>query len=252
MLIQELQQIGLSEKEAQVYLACLELGQATVQKISQKAKINRATAYFILDLLRKRGLVSSVEKGKTSLFAAEPPEQLINVLKKQEIEIQQKEKHFRSILPDLRSIYNLIEEKPIVRYYEGIEGLRTMQEDFLKTNDKEIEAIFSKDDVDRVFENENIDHVKRRMSKGIKSRVIFTSSKGDIFQKDADKYMRSSLHIDQRKYPILCDITFYDHKIAIANLRGKLSGVIIESKDVITTMRSIFNLAWEGAKKEDK
>ena len=42
-LDKELQKIGLSEKEAKVYLAALELGQASVQNIARKAEVNRAT-----------------------------------------------------------------------------------------------------------------------------------------------------------------------------------------------------------------
>ncbi|PIT86455.1 MAG: hypothetical protein COU33_03055, partial [Candidatus Magasanikbacteria bacterium CG10_big_fil_rev_8_21_14_0_10_43_6] len=34
-----LQNLGLNEKEAKVYLACLELGSATVQEVSDKAGV---------------------------------------------------------------------------------------------------------------------------------------------------------------------------------------------------------------------
>ena len=41
MLERELQEIGLNEKEAKVYLATLELGQSVVQDIAKKAGVNR-------------------------------------------------------------------------------------------------------------------------------------------------------------------------------------------------------------------
>ena len=57
-LIQELGHLGLSEKEAAVYLASLELGPAPVQDISHKAKVNRATTYVMIESLMGRGLIS--------------------------------------------------------------------------------------------------------------------------------------------------------------------------------------------------
>jgi len=43
---------GLSQNQAKVYLACLELGSATVQKISRQAGLPRTTCYQIIETLR--------------------------------------------------------------------------------------------------------------------------------------------------------------------------------------------------------
>ena len=64
MLKEQLEKIGLAEKEAKVFLASLELGSSAAQKIAKKAEINRATTYVIIEKLMKKGLMSSVEKGK--------------------------------------------------------------------------------------------------------------------------------------------------------------------------------------------
>ena len=70
MLKNNLIELGLSEKEASVYLASLELGASSVQKISQQAKINRATTYVIIESLSKKGLMSTMEKaGKIFFFS---------------------------------------------------------------------------------------------------------------------------------------------------------------------------------------
>ena len=61
-LAQELLAIGLSDKEADVYLAALQLGYSSVQEISQKANINRTTAYTHIKNLISRGLLNATEK----------------------------------------------------------------------------------------------------------------------------------------------------------------------------------------------
>ena len=62
--IQELTNLGLKDKEASVYLSCLELGPSPVQPIARKAKVVRATTYVILESLMNMGLVTKFKEGK--------------------------------------------------------------------------------------------------------------------------------------------------------------------------------------------
>ena len=70
-----LKQTGLTEKQAKIYLACLELGQAKVPEIAKKAEIKRTTAYGILDELVSLGLVNYSQKNKQKLYRAGNPDQ---------------------------------------------------------------------------------------------------------------------------------------------------------------------------------
>ena len=63
-LKKELEHLGLSDKEARVYLAALEMGPSPVQDISHKAHVNRATTYVMIESLAARGLMSTFQKGK--------------------------------------------------------------------------------------------------------------------------------------------------------------------------------------------
>ncbi len=62
MLTKKLEEIGLNEKEAKVYIATLELGEGSASEIAKKSEVNRATTYFILEKLIKMGLVSTSNK----------------------------------------------------------------------------------------------------------------------------------------------------------------------------------------------
>ena len=247
MLVKELQQLGLSEKEAQVYLASLELGQATVQKISQKADVNRATAYFILDSLAKRGLVTSVEKEKTTLFSSEPPEQLINLIKQQEAEIKQKEKNFSDILPELKSVFNLAENKPRVRFYEGIEGIAAIQEDIIRSKPDTIKNITNIDEACKVFPPCEDDHRHKMRNKIITIKSIYISN-------DISRVPNSVLKLDDeyrlisyKEFPISGEISLYGKKVALLSLKEKISGVVIENKEITETISTLFDLAWQSS-----
>lgn len=60
MLEKYLQEIGLSEKEAQIYLALLQVDNDSIQGLSNRTKINRTTLYPVLESLSKKGLVSEI------------------------------------------------------------------------------------------------------------------------------------------------------------------------------------------------
>ena len=68
---------GLSEKEAKVYLTLLELKEALPSSISRRSGIKRPTTYVVLDQLQKKGLVSYVKKGKWQYFQAINPHSLL-------------------------------------------------------------------------------------------------------------------------------------------------------------------------------
>lgn len=246
-MILQLKQLGLSDKEAKVYLASLELGEAVVQEIAKQAGVNRPTTYVQIEELIKMGLMSSVEKSGKKYFIAGDPIQLLKILDKQRDEIREKAKSFGKILPELRSIRNLDEKTSRVRFFEGTEGLRSIKDEILKIKDKEIKAFFSVDDFNNVFsEEERTEYLSRRLKKGIKVKGLYTRSKGPFEKivKGDDVRM-----ISKKDFPISSDVAIFSDRVAISTLKGDMVGVIIENKEIAKVFRSIFDLAWKTTKK---
>lgn len=241
----ELQHLGLSDKEAKTYLAALKLGSAVVQEIAKKAGLKRPTVYFAIEQLVKRGLMSSFERGKKRFFAAESPERLISLIAVQRKKAQVLEEDLRGVLPELNNLFGLSGEQPRVRFFEGKEGLKAIQEDFLKTKDKNIENIYPRDDFIKVFsEAERKEYISKLRKKRIKVKTIYTSQ-NQFAQLIPNPYAERKF-VPYKKFPFSADITIYDNKVAIGTYRGKLLGVIIESKEIAETIRLVFNLAWQS------
>ena len=246
MLDNELQKIGLSEKEAKVYLAALELGQSPVQKIAAKAKVNRATTYVILEGLMKKGIITTFEQGKKRYFVAEAPQSLKNIIGQQQQELNQKENLLGSLLPELNSVYNALPNKPVVRFYEGKEGLKSMRNEFLQMRSKEACLIYSPHAVNGIFTDEEIqEHRERRIKAGIKTRAIYCDKRSDKLQVHLSDIRR----VPETHFPFTSDVTIWEDKVMVASLKGSVSGVIIQSQAISDTFRSIFNLAFEAAGK---
>jgi len=242
------QKIGLSEKEAKVYLAALELGEATVQEIAQKAGINRTTVYFQIEDLIKKGLMASVEKKKKRYFYSSNPENLLRILEMKEKEISDLKEDLNSLIPELKAIYNLAPQKPRVRFFEGIEGLKSIQEDILRSRFKEGFGLVNLDDAYKVFPPSPRDHRHRLKKKFLKEKVvrkiIYTSSQGEILPKKETKPPVERKFINPQKFSFHTEIYIYGNKIALMSYKGKLIGVIIEDAELAQTLKVMFKLAW--------
>ena len=55
MIVENLRQFGLNEKEISVYLSLISLGHSPVREISKTANVNRGTTYDILKSLIELG-----------------------------------------------------------------------------------------------------------------------------------------------------------------------------------------------------
>lgn len=233
-----LEQLGLKDKKAEVYLAALELGSATVIEISRKADIKRTTCYDILVDLIKMGLISETSKGKKRFFIGEDPEKILN-------DLEGKEKLFSEILPQLKSIYNIKGVKPKIRFYEGKEGLKEVYADTLKYAG-EILAFASEDVVRVLGEEWAMDYLKKRVKKNIHVRAVLPKTEyvSNVVQKDRE-LLRISKLINPEKYPFSIEINIYGHKkVALMSSREQI-GIIIEGDEIYKTMKFIFELAWD-------
>ena len=247
-MLTQLKHIGLSDNEAKVYLAMLELGPCSVLEIAAKAGINRPTAYVQIESLKKMGLVSTQTKGKKHLFIAEDPSQLEIIVGQQEKEVEHRKEELTKILPELKTLFDLKDEKPQVRFLEGVGGLLKIQDEFLKTKDRNILGISSVDNVLKVFPKRS-DYVLKRTQRNIKAKLIYTSKDGPIFPKKDEKLLLETRYIPESKFPFSSDITIYDDSIVIAALKGKISCTIIEHKEIANSFRGLFNLLWSTAEK---
>jgi len=241
--------IGLSEKEAGVYLALLELGRAKVSDISRKAGMNRTTGYDILDSLVGKGLVHISGKEPKQEYLAESPDALIELLKK---EVREKEQMFQkaqTLAPQLLSMQKT-ENRPQVKFYEGTEGLRHVYEDTL-TSQETIRAYASVDDVQGTLTGYFPAYYQRRAGKGISIRAIFpdTPVSRERETHNAEEARDSSL-VPADRFDFHPEINIYDNKVMIASWREKL-GIIIESAEIADAMKKIFELAWAEAKRLD-
>ena len=111
-LKENLERVGLSSSETNVYLNLLKMGSSKAGKISKECQINRTTTYDALKRLQEKGLVSYVIKANRKWFEAVEPGRLLDYLK-------EKEDYLQKILSELQAIYKLPKEKHDVTLFYG-------------------------------------------------------------------------------------------------------------------------------------
>ncbi|MBL7058025.1 hypothetical protein ISS03_01690 [Patescibacteria group bacterium] len=250
MIKKELIKIGLSEKEAAVYLASIEIGEAQAPKIASQAGIQRPITYFVLENLNKMGLISMVDKKGKTYYIAESPSNLKRLVEKEKSVIDQKEQIVREVMPGLEKIFSMMGDRPVVRFFEGVEGIKTIQEDMINNKSKEILEIISLDALFKIFpEQKNVVTNINRVKKGIKSRVIYTYSEGELKEMNSRKMLKEVHFVPQNKFNLNGDITIYNDKVSITSLSGRTPvSVLIEERGIANFLRDVFELAWIGSK----
>lgn len=98
-----LKQLDFNEKERDIYLAVLKNGKITPAEVAKITRINRTTVYSISSDLIKRGVIAEDLGSKIRYLIACPPEDLSEILRKDENDLQEKKKVIEKAISELKS-----------------------------------------------------------------------------------------------------------------------------------------------------
>lgn len=239
MLQKDLEKLGFEAKEAKLYLALLELGEAGIIDIARKSNLKRTTVYHILDALKLRGLVSQTKSGKKVRYLPEDPRSIGQGLKEQE-------RLFEKTLPGLMSIANIFDKKPVIRYYEGLSGIKEVYRDELSV-EKGSEMLCWWSEGYTIVGNDFFYDVYMpgRLKNRIRMRAIAPDNDYVRNEKKYDeKFLRKIRLADLEPVFAELEISLYgNNKTSIKSFHDKFA-LIIESKALFNTLKNIFELQW--------
>lgn len=235
-----LKNIGLTEKESRIYLACTELGSSSVADISKQARINRVTAYDVLEKLMRRGMVNCFIKQGAKFYDATDPHIVASDFKRRAAD-------FTKALPELSKLRGDAIH-PRIRYFEGLEGIKAIYEDTLSSRTEILNYANSRE-IRTHWPNYDAEYVAKRVKKKIHLRGIAPKDEHGQWVQERDKNnFREIRLVPGKDFSFTNEINIYDDKVAIISYKDSpLIGMIIESQEIANTQRDIFKMAWDFA-----
>ncbi len=240
-----LQILGLTDAESKVYLYSLKAGPQSVLEIARSVKLSRVTIYNVIGSLTKLGLMTSIEKGKKQVYAAEPPERVVALANNRINSMQATVKEINHHINELKLMES--GDKPVVKMYEGMEAFRALQEDVLNTKTEEVFEYGNLDDIDILYPNRyDQPYFKKLIKKKINRKIIFLSKKQEpgVVKKDNNHIIYTN------KGDFHGDIVVYDDIVWMSSFKGKQIAVMIKDKDITSTVKYAFDNLWDKVKKD--
>ena len=248
-LAKTLQAFGLSEPEANIYLALLEIGPQPASVIAKKAGLKRGHTYNVLTFLLEKGVIQEFTKDKVKYFTCSSPLVLVSLLERRGEEIESKKRTLIQVIPDLERIRNPMAVQPKVRLFQGIEGIKEIYEDTLREKDPNLYAI---GDFDHYFPREKSpelndwmwEYCKRRAKKGIcYMGIVNKSATTDLAFKKRKAEKRKFKMLQNIDLPV--EINIYGNKVSIISSSQDMVGLIIEDKPTADMFRNLHQAFWQ-------
>ena len=179
-------QNGFSQREAKIYLTCLEYKAVNVATIARVTNEKRSTIYSVIKELQKKGLINAIEKNKIAMYTAIPPDHIANQLKN-------KYEQFKELLPAFSALTEKFGIAPKVEFYEWLDSIREIYDQILDSQ-VEIDAFLGTSHFPKAIQK----HLEKKffpkkIEKNIHSRTLLSdtpTNKKALRNTDWDIYKR--------------------------------------------------------------
>lgn len=239
MDIKILENMGLTNAEARVYLMLLKSGSSLAGKISRDTGIHRRSVYDAIERLIEKGMVSYIKTNNRKYFQAEDPKRFMDVLK-------EKEESIKAVLPELEGLRNFAPESKETTFYRGKFALRAIFDDQINEG-KDILILGGSENVNDIMGFYFMHYDKERHKRKINVKIIFGESakKSDYIKNIPLADIR---YIPDRNSSPLA-INVYGDKTAIILWSHEPVGILIKEKAIAEGYRRYFEIMWGNAKK---
>ena len=243
---EELIAIGLTSGEARVYTALLKLGPSTVGPISYNSKVSYSKIYDVLNRLANKGIVTITKKEKTRFYQAINPSRILDIIKKQEAELENKKEKLEKILPDLIRLEQANKRNDEAEIFKGIKGIQTAYEIFLEETPKKEDIYFF-----YTYKKKHEDLVDEFYWKIFPKFKEFGHNWKGVCTKEYQTSIKKQPHFVKFKivnFPIPGNIDISNYMILVTIWSEEPTAILIRSKEVAQNYRDYFESVWKKGK----
>lgn len=249
MLSQILESIGLTPEQSDIYLSLLTHGTQSASHLAKTTKVQRTYIYKVCQELISRGLISQMKKDRGTTFSPLSPDHLLTYSEEQKTRSIQAQSALEGVLPTLKDKYGTVEEKPVITYYEGVEGIKKVFKDIYSAKQEPVLGCVDLEKADAAIPGLVSEELipLRIKNKVFAKTFLSASDEAKRIQAKDKESLRESILIDKKEYPFPAEIDIYEDKVAMLSFaKGKFVGILIQNQDIATSLKSIMKLAFES------
>ncbi len=243
MTTQDLISLGLQEKEAELYMACIEHGPSKAKDIAKYTSLNRGTTYDLARSLMKKGLLSTTQKRNITHFVAMTPNKYIR-------QLDAETEAARALMPAIEALLKTGSYRPTIKFFEGSEGIKQVYEETLNCTGKEIVCMVSVQEIlDAVGADFLNYYTKKRVRRHIHLRCLKDPS-GEVdeyiagYSSGTDALALREAYLGPEVIDIAGNFMIFDDTVALMSTKRENFGVLLHSHEFAVMFRHIFNSLW--------
>ena len=252
--MKQLLDLGLNEREAQVYLALQELGEAKTGVICKKLNIPNSHIYSILAKLQDLGLVSFKYANKVKVFKATDPQALQLLFERKQEDLKKQENDLLGLIKDLKKLPKNKETDSDYQYFEGLKGVKGMILEAYTTTPKnsEMKLISAVSESWALLNAFFLDMHKIRVERNIALKMILQKNTKDLRERIQERNNIGLVDIRINNFTNHAELFLTKDYVMIldTSLETKTPcGFMIKNKIFLALFNQLFDYVWESSKK---
>lgn len=243
-----LQELNLTKTEIKVYLALLQVGEATkATTVLKKTNLHKPNTYQALDSLHKKGFIATTDINDIKHFEAESVDKIAEVFSEKRRKLVRQEQDLKAIVNKYRN--PIKKDTPtIIKNYKD-KGVKTFLSNMLKELKKGDTLYSMGSSGDLMLENFKYYFpffIKERVKKGIIFKGIFDTDDKPEHQTEIPPLTEAKF-LESNQIAPMQTMIFKD-KVAMFIFEEEMRIILIQNKLISSNYKVHFDLIWNSIK----
>lgn len=240
-----LQELGVANLDAQLYLHLLKKGGSSVAALARRLKVERPTIYAAIERLQALALVPSGKVPYSRLVTAESPRRVLALLEQRRTTLSEQHLRVEDALPNLLAEFSARTPKSALQVFEGKDQFLTVFEEVLQEAE---ERILFLGDAQSFIDLEGMEYERAWIKKRVQKKIVFTmlvfkNATTISFQNTDTQELRETRFLpDTMKFT--SSFMVYGSKVLLWSPVATRA-IVIEDTTIAPMFRQLFLQLWE-------
>ncbi|MFA6017785.1 MAG: helix-turn-helix domain-containing protein [Patescibacteria group bacterium] len=230
----------IPSSQARVYLAGLELGNASLGDISKRSGLSKTTTFEALNCLHERKFVRITRRVKAVRYCMVDAEHVVALLRNAVAEQSAMIDDVARALPLFAALQG--GDRPSTMIYEGAEAVDAYFMHLESVKPRVVDEIVHADDIYSWIDEKTLIAARKKYHWQPKSGRVLSSGK---------RRNPNPIFVQRRLSPswgiFRGNLALYGNFVSVVTFTTRLTTIIIESKPLADSMRMLFEIAWRSS-----